>query len=204
MPPCLLFRSGEPSLDRYPKICSAFVHRPASNKGGRASAVRGRLDGAVAVLEDGLKGYQSLLRITTRPSQPSGGARVRRTLGGVGRTCAETRLGLLARLLDAKRTGPAARAFRCACRHPTTLGKWKNGGGDRASPLIVRAAFCCGGDRRAVDDQVAVFVYLPALVPRRLGIEIEAKRRGQHGRGKILGLFTARLRGHPVAVQLRY
>jgi len=69
---------------------------------------------------------------------------------------------------------------------------------------MVRAAFSCGRDRPAVNDQAAVFVYLFALVPRRLGLEIEAECRGQHGGGKILGLFTTRLCGHAVSVQLRY
>src|SRR6266404_628324 len=70
---------------------------------------------------------------------------------------------------------------------PSTLGKEENGGRDRG----------------AVDDQAAVFVYLLALVPRGLGIKIEAQGRGQHGRGEILSLLTARLRGHAVSVQLR-
>src|SRR5262249_293613 len=58
-------------------------------------------------------------------------------------------------------------------------------------------------DRRAVDDQAAVFVYLLTFVPRGLGIKIEAERRRQHGGGEILGLFAARLRGRPVPVAKR-
>ena len=85
-----------------------------------------------------------------------------------------------------------------------TLGKQVNGSGDRTSPTIVGAAYGCGRDRRAVDNQTAVFVYLFALVPRGLGIKIQAQRRGQHGRGEILSLLTARLCGHAVSVQLRY
>src|SRR5208337_295181 len=90
------------------------------------------------------------------------------------------------------------------CAGNITLGKQENGSGDRTSPVIVRAAFGRGRDRRAVDDQAAVFVYLLALVPRGLGIKIEAQCRGQHGRGEILSLFAARSRGHAVSVQLRY
>ena len=56
----------------------------------------------------------------------------------------------------------------------STLGKQENGSGDCASPMIVRAAYGRGRDRRAVDDQAAVFVNLFALILRRLGIEIEA------------------------------
>ena len=55
----------------------------------------------------------------------------------------------------------------------TTLGKQENDSGDRTSPVIVRAAYRCGGDRRAVDDQAAVLVYLFALIPRRLGVKIQ-------------------------------
>ena len=86
----------------------------------------------------------------------------------------------------------------------STLGKQENGSGDCTNPVIVRAAFGCGRDRRAVNDQAAVFVYLFALVPLGLGIKIQAERLGQHRRGEILSLFTARLRGHAVSVQLRY
>src|ERR1700757_3035078 len=82
----------------------------------------------------------------------------------------------------------------------STLGKQQNGSGDCASPMIVRAAYGSGRDRRAVDDQAAVLVNLFALVPRGLGIEIEAACRGQHRRGEILSLFTARLCGHAVSV----
>src|SRR6516225_2722028 len=56
-------------------------------------------------------------------------------------------------------------------------GKQKNGSGDRASPMIVQAALRCGSDRRAVNDQAAVFVYLLTLIPRGLGIKVEAKCR---------------------------
>jgi hypothetical protein len=70
--------------------------------------------------------------------------------------------------------GISTRGNAPAFRHPTTLGKQKNVSGDRASPLIVWAAFCCGGHRRAVDDQAAVLVNLLTLVPRGLGIKIEA------------------------------
>jgi hypothetical protein len=50
------------------------------------------------------------------------------------------------------------------------LGKQKNGRGDRTNPMTVRAAFGRGGDRRAVDDQAAVFVQLLTLVPRGLRV----------------------------------
>src|SRR6516162_355800 len=93
-----------------------------------------------------------------------------------------------------------ARAQVRAWRAQRTLGKQENCGGDRASPVIGRTAYGCGRDRRAVDDQTAVFVYLFALVPRGLWIKIQAERRGQHGRREILGLITARLRGHAVSV----
>src|SRR5262245_41071519 len=82
-------------------------------------------------------------------------------------------------------------------------GNQKNGSRDRARPMMVRAAFGGGGDRRAVDDQAAELVELLALVPRGLGIEIEAEGRGQHRRSEVFGLFAARLRGHPIPVQLR-
>jgi DNA-binding transcriptional LysR family regulator len=44
-PPCLRLRSGEPPLDRYPKICSPFAHRPHPSREDRASAVRSQLHG---------------------------------------------------------------------------------------------------------------------------------------------------------------
>jgi hypothetical protein len=47
--------------------------------------------------------------------------------------------------------------------------KQENGSGDRTNPMIVRAAFGCGRDRRTVNDQIAVFVDLFALVACRLG-----------------------------------
>ena len=43
-------------------------------------------------------------------------------------------------------------------RQDFSLGKQKNGGGDRTSPMIFKAACSRGGDRRAVYDQAAVFV----------------------------------------------
>ena len=99
-------------------------------------------------------------------------------------------------------TGHSARArvHVRAWRGADTLGKRENGSGDRASPMIVGPAYGGGRDRRAVDDQAAVLVYLLALVPRGLGVKIEAQCRGQHGRGEILSLFTTCLRGHAVSV----
>jgi hypothetical protein len=44
---------------------------------------------------------------------------------------------------------------------------------------------------------------LLCVVPCRIGIKIRAEGRGQHGRGEVFGLFTARLGGHAVSVQLR-
>jgi hypothetical protein len=44
-PPCLRLRSGEPPLDCYTKICSAFAHRPHPSREDRASALRGQLQG---------------------------------------------------------------------------------------------------------------------------------------------------------------
>jgi hypothetical protein len=41
--------------------------------------------------------------------------------------------------------------------------KQENGSGDCTSPMIFRAAFGCGRDRRAVDDQAAVFVVCSVL-----------------------------------------
>src|SRR6516165_3512119 len=103
-----------------------------------------------------------------------------------------------------RRLASAGRVESAPSEEQIPLGKQENGSGDRTKPMIIRAAFGCGRDRRAVNDQAAVFVYLFALVPRGLWIKIQTEGRGQHGRGEILGLFTARLRGHAVSVQLRY
>ena len=38
-----------------------------------------------------------------------------------------------------------------------------------------------------------MFVYLFAFVPRGLGIKIQTECRGEHSRGEILSLLTARI-----------
>ena len=48
-----------------------------------------------------------------------------------------------------------------------------------------------------------MFVDLLAFVPGGIGIELQPERRGQHCRGKVLGLVTGGLGGHAVVVLFR-